>query len=108
RAVDREQPALAARARQRLQDIRSYLEVPCVVDIAGLKDRSRRSQRVTATFERDGLEVGLVRVAELVVHLVGDDVSRLERVDDIGACADRFEVAGRVLELLPLERFELL
>ena len=108
RAVDREQLALRARVGHRLEDAGLHLEVPRVVDVAGLEDRASRRRSVAATLERDGLEVRLVRVAELVVHRVGDDVTRLEVDDLVGTGADRLEVAGRVLELLALVGLELL
>src|SRR5207247_7305307 len=91
----------------RLEDVRRDLEVPGVVDGAGLEDRARRRLGVAATLEVHRLEVRLVRVAEVRVDRVGDDVTRLEVRDHIRAGADRLEVAGRVLELRAGEGREL-
>src|SRR5207249_3421840 len=64
-------------------------------------------EAVTVDLLRDRLEVRLVRVAELVVHRVGDDVTRLEVDDLVWPGSDWLEVARRVLELLALVRLKL-
>src|SRR5207248_5060764 len=78
RAVDRQHRAGRAGRDHGLEDVRRDLEVPGVVDGPGLEERPGRGLGVAATLEVDRLEVRLVRVAEVRVRGVGDDVTRLE------------------------------
>src|SRR5882762_8361242 len=64
--------------RQLRQHLRLNLEVPGVVDLAGLQRRAGSACGVTTTLQLDLPEEGLVRVAIQLVNLVDHDVAGLE------------------------------
>src|SRR2546427_4134541 len=99
RTVRGEEPRDRAVRRHRLEHARLDLKVPTVVDVAGLEDRASGRCRVAAALEGDGLEERLVRVAEVLVEVVLNDVAGLECVDLVGTGADRLEVGRAVLRL---------
>ncbi len=88
------------------------LQVPGIVELAGLEHCAPGRGRVAAALEGDLGEGGLCRVAVVRVGREGDHVVRLELVDHERAGADRIEVrlgafrglgAHAVLELLGLD-----
>ena len=99
RTVCGEKPRKRAVRRHRLEHTRLDLEVPTVVDVAGLEDRSGGRCGVAATLECDGLEERLVRVAEVLVQVIKDGVAGLEGVHFVRPGTDRLEIRGAVLRL---------
>ena len=94
------------------EDLRLHLEVPAVVELAGLEHRPGRRHRVAAALHQNRGEGRLVRIAVPVVELVPDHVVGTELLDLEGAGTDGPEVllgalrrpgARAVLELLLLD-----
>src|SRR5438128_8356766 len=77
RTVGGEEPSDGAVGRHRLEHSRLDLEIPPVIDVAGLENSARGRGRVAAALQRDGLEERLVRIAEVLVQIVLNDVARL-------------------------------
>src|SRR5438874_6027064 len=98
-AVCGKEPRDRAVRRHRLEHARLDLKVPAVVDVTSLEDGTCGRCRVAAALEGDGLEEWLVRVAEVLVQVVLNDVAGLEGVHLVRTGADRLEVRGTILRL---------
>ena len=91
------------------EDFRLDLEVPGVVELAGLQHGARRRNGVAAAFQQNRGEGRLVGVAVVVVHFVQDDVVRAEFLHLEGAGAERAEILlGARRRPCPRTRRELL
>src|SRR5690606_38176613 len=78
-----------------VEDVSLDLEIPGIVNVAGLHRAARRRGRVAAAFQLDALEPGLIAEAIIFVDLVGDNVAGLELGDLVRPGAD-----GRHVELV--------
>ena len=81
-----------ARGLHALQHVRGKLQVPRIVELAGLEDRAARRRGIAAALERDGGERRFGRIAIVRVGFERDDVVRAEFGHAERSGADRIEV----------------
>src|SRR2546428_12317752 len=76
RTVRGEEPSDGAVGRHRLEHSRLDLEIPPVIDVAGLENSARGRGRIAAALQRDGLEERLCWIAAGLRQIVTEHVPR--------------------------------
>ncbi len=97
--------AFAARFQPR-EDLVLDLQVPRVVELAGLQHGARRRDGVAAALHFDGVEERAVRLVVIGVQRAAHDVARREVDELVRPGADRLQVVGRLPRLRALVRLE--
>ena len=97
-ALHDQRPALAA-GLEAFEHLVFDLQVPGVVELAGLQHRARGRGRVAAALHLDRVEKRAVRHVVVRVDLAAHHVARLEVDELVRAGADRLQVGRRVARL---------